>query len=175
MLGIFSCLYPMADCQFGYLALWGREGGNPVSYGLLEFWVRESWPMLDHSGGEGSCDLHTLLIIVFCFFFPQGRYFDRCPNYSSEPACEGALGYNSSQRGSTGRLLWLSRHSSWICAWPVWWQCLREHVWVGKEISTEQNRGTETLFLPLRSYVCREITQFRVVNFDPVSDLSRYW
>lgn len=36
MLGIFSCLYPMADGQFGYLAFWGRG-----PYRLLDFWVRK--------------------------------------------------------------------------------------------------------------------------------------
>ena len=94
-------------------------------------------------------------------FSSQGGYSDWCPSYSSEPTCERALGYNSSQCSSTGRLLWLPWRSSWICAWPVWWQCLREHVWVGKEIPTEQNRGKETFFV-FRLYVSREITQFRV-------------
>lgn len=35
MLGVFSCLYPMADCQFGYLALWGRGVGIQC---LMDYW-----------------------------------------------------------------------------------------------------------------------------------------
>lgn len=154
VLGICSCLYPVTNCHLDHWALgWG--GILHLENHWIFGWRKAN---LCSEGGRFlwlayCCD--NLVGWSVCFFF-QGGYFDRRPNYSGEPACEGTPGCNSSQCSSTGRLLRLPWCSSWICAWPVWWQRVWEHVWVGKEIPTEQNRGKETLFI-LRSHMFRVI------------------
>lgn len=135
--GISFCLCTVANWQFNYL----------VKEKNLCFFL---WTAAFLCGKADLCE--TLGKGRFCdlchpFFPSQGGYLDRCPNYPSEPTCEGAPGCHSSQCSGTGGLLWLPWCPSGICAWPLRRQRLREHVWVGKEVPTEQNTGKETSFL----------------------------